>query len=312
MATRIENILARARDTLADPDKDRWSDDRLLRLLDEGQQDIAKHSQILKGLYEFSLVANQYTYELPEDLWLITRASFNSVEIPLLSYDNMDDQANKEVVTDRRSSTRERVRGYSNAYGSYYRSRWELDTSNEVSALIYDNRDMSEIRVYPIPNEDIAQTQYTFSTTNPTPDFVGEELLGVVVELEDYTFTSPYGVLSNLFDPFIQAEIFDSPYGVVTGMAESEAIINIWYVRLPKVISELTDELEIHHMFDTALKHYVVGHALRDDIQEQYRQMGAESLQLYERELELAKKTNKTDGTRAASTYRTGYRSAFE
>ena len=39
---RIEEILVRVRDTLSDPNKERWSDERLLRLMDEAQKDVAK------------------------------------------------------------------------------------------------------------------------------------------------------------------------------------------------------------------------------------------------------------------------------
>ena len=44
--SRIDDILLRARDTLADPDSRRYTNDRLLRLLSDAQKDIGTSSVI--------------------------------------------------------------------------------------------------------------------------------------------------------------------------------------------------------------------------------------------------------------------------
>lgn len=314
MATRIETILLRARDTLADPNQQRWSDDRLLRLVDEGQRDIAKHTKILKGQYEFVLQIDVSNYTLPDNVWLITRATFNSSEIPLYSYDRMDEQVKKEALSDYRGEGRERNRGYNTIdFDLPFSGRWELDTGAEVTALIFDNRNVNDIRVYPIPNDSIAQNNYTF--TSDDSDFAGGEYFGVVTALSgdpEYTFDSAFGVLTGLFDPQIETETFSPVFGVTSNILDSSQSMNIFYIRTPAVISTIEDELEIPTMFDVAIKHYVVANAFRDDLDVQYRDMGAESFKLYNRELALIQETNRTDGTRNATVSTTTYRGGFE
>lgn len=313
MATRIENILLRARDTLADPNSERWSDDRLLRILDEGQKDLCRQTKILKGQHEFVLEIGEHTYTLPDNLWLITRASFGSEEIQLLSYDNMDERVKKERLSRGYQDSRERGQGYSSAIDYIGQNRWELDESDQIAALIYDNRNLNEIRVYPIPNENIAENSYPFENAGDV-EFAGDEYFGVVTDLTgvpDYTFDSPYGVVTELFDPSIKIEQIDT-FGVVTDIVDSTGSINIWYIRIPNDVTDVADDLEIPTMFDMALKHYVVSQAFRDDLDVQYREMAAESFTLYQRELDVAQETNRKDGVRNATARSTTYRGAFE
>lgn len=312
VSTRIVSILTRARDTLADPNKARWSDERLLRLLDEAQQDIAKQSKLLKGTYNLSLSVGVSTYSLPEDLWLIIRATFEDYEIPLKSYDAMDEQAKKAVLSRVGSSGIERTRGYGTNLGdSYRRTNWEVTEGSSIEALIFDNRNMQEIRVYPIPDSSIAESEYTFENAGVV-EFAGDELLGVATSIDEYTQDSVFGVITSLYEPAITTEIFDSVFGVVTGASESAVVVRIQYIRMPTVLTTLASVLEIPSMFDVALKHYIVGHALRDDLDVQYRDMASESFALYERELEIARSTNRSDGTRSAVNHKTTYRGGFE
>jgi len=311
MATRIENILLRARDTLADPEAERWSDDRLLRILDEGQKDLAKQTQILKGRHEFIVEIGVDTYTLPENLWLIQRASFDSTEIPLYSYDNMDERAKKQRLSRGTYDSRERGRSVNIDYIG--EQRWELDEGDQVAALIFDNRNLDQIRVYPIPNEGIAENNYPFENAG-TIEFAGDEYFGVVTGLTgepDYTFDSVFGEVTQLFDPSIQSEQIDD-FGFVTDIVDSTGAVNIWYTRIPDTLTDVLDELEMPSMFDTALKHYVVAHAFRDDLDVQYRDMAAESMQLYNRELDVAKNTNSTNGTSNANNFRSTYSGAFD
>jgi hypothetical protein len=309
MATRIESILTRARDTLADPTAERWSDARLLRLLDEGQKDLAKQTKILKGQFNIVVQIGVFEYTLPDNLWLITRATFTDYSIPLISYDQMDEDARKDRSYDQYSGSQ------SISYSSFMTDRvtsstWQLDEGSSIAALIYDNRNLNSIRMYPVPNAGIADANYNFINAN-TVEFAGDEMLGIVTDITDYTFDTPYGLLTSLYDPTVFSESSDI-YGVTTSIEEANKSVVIWYIRIPDEITTVTDTLETPLMFDVALKHYVIGNAFRDDLDVQYRDMGAESLRLYSRELEVAQNTNQTDGTRSATTFRSTYRGAFD
>ena len=277
MTTRVADIITRARDTLADPKKERWSDDRLLRLLDEAQKDFARQTSLLKGYANIPLIPFTATYSLPEDCWRITRAHFAERHLRLVSHEAMDE----------------------------FDRDWYTRQGSTIEALVFDQRNDSVIRCYPIPDDSSVAYNYTFEQSD-TPEYAGAGRFGVVTELGDYTFDSVFGVTTNLFDLEITAESFDSPYGVLTDAGESVGNIAIFYIRDPARIKYITDELEISSRWDIALKHYVVGHAFLDDLDTQYQQRGSTSLTLYDRELNLAQRTSRSDST-AMQQYETNY-----
>jgi len=317
MPTRIEKILLRARDTLADPDKERWSDVRLLRLLSEGQEDVAIHSELLKTSVAIPLVVGQAEYDLPSNCFIILRASTEAHEIPLESYTTMDENARRQIYGDNTLDSWERDRGF--IPRSDFDNRqitWEDTTGSEIEAVIYDNRDPSKIRFFPIPDDTIAASEYTFENAGPVV-FVGDELYGVVTNIEtpdlpDYTFDSPFGVATSFFDPAIDTEVIDSPFGVVTAVNETEGFVTLWYIKNAAEITDLlTSELEIPTMYDKALKYYIITHAFDDDNDTRNEAKSQKAANLYLRELELAKRHSRKDGVKTPH-HRTHYRNAFE
>lgn len=355
MSTRIADILTRARDSLADPKKERWSDDRLLRLLDEGQKDFARQCKLLKTTSLQLVMPNQAEFTLPSDCWLITRVQYADKAITLMSHEALD-------IED---------------------SAWYTKTASAPTSLVFDRRMPETIRMYPIPDDSATEASYSFSNAGyldqvmytgdvfgiliSTEDqlgtiidehgittgidfvdyivtdvnscngiqlvtdgqfsseygvftdivdnirvvgFHGNAQLGVVVGIDDFTLSSPYGVVTDLYSPDINIENFYSPYGVVTNIAESAGLLQIFYIRDPKPVQYIEDELEIGSRWDTAMKYFIVGHAFRDDLDTQYRTLGNEMLAFYDRELTLAKKSDSTDSTRATQ-FEIRYKGAF-
>ena len=275
MTTRVADIITRARDTLADPKKERWSDDRLLRLLDEAQKDFARQTSLLKGYANIPLIPFTATYSLPEDCWRITRAHYAERHLRLVSHEAMD-----EVDTS-----------------------WYTRQGGSIEALVFDQRNDSVIRCYPIPDTNSIAYSYTFEQSS-APEYAGR--FGVVTEFGDYAFDSVFGITTGLSDPEITTEFFDTTYGVVTDVSESAGNIATLYIRDPGRIKYITDELETSPRWDIALKHYVVGHAFLDDLDTAYQQRGSTSLALYDRELNLAQRTARSDST-AMQQYETSY-----
>lgn len=281
MTTRVADIITRARDTLADPNKERWSDNRLLRLLDEAQKDFARQTSLLKGYANIPIIPFIATYKLPSNCWRLTRAHYAERNLRLASHEAMDN----------------------------FDADWYTRRGSTIETLVFDQRNDSVIRSYPIPDESTILYNYTFEQSG-TPEYSGAGRFGVVTALDDYTFDGPFGVVTGLFDPNITTEYFDSAYGVVTDIGEATGNIAIFYIRDPKPIKYLTDELEISSRWDIALKHYVVGHAFLDDLDTSYQQRGSTSLSLYDRELNMAKRTAQHDST-AAQLYETSYNGGF-
>ena len=310
MATRIETILLRARDTLADPEGERWSDARLIRLLDEGQQDVAKHTKILKGEADIYMAEGQAIYQLPSDVWLLTRAAFNNCLIEFYSHAQLDELVRTHAIESSQTYYER------NSYGTYGNTEisntsycWETETGTSVQALIFDRRNMDEIRVFPIPSEGMAANSYLFETDDP--EFDGAELLGVTTDVTGYSFNSVFGVVSDLYDPQIEVENFLDVYGVLTAVNESEGVVHLWYIRMPTAVTTVDDDLEIPTMFDTALKHYVVSNAFDDDYDTRFAEKAQKAAALYEREVGIIQETQSKDGVRSSQVNTTDYRGAF-
>ena len=292
--TRIEKIIASARLTLADKHKERWTDEDLLDILSEGHRDFCIHTSILTGRYNLFLEVGEQYYTLPDDVWLLTRVTYGERSLPLVSHSELDDVTLARFNID---------------YGlSIAADDWEAATGSPC-AILYDRRNINELKVFPIPDTSILDTEYEFDLNDPA-DFYGDGLFGVVTEIDNYTFGSAFGTVSNIFDPAIQEEKFDSDFGVVTNISENSVPVACYYIKVPDHLTSLTDSLLSPPAFDTALKYYLIGHAFMNDLNQEYQAKGAQQLGFYDRELQKAKQSAKRDNTRA-SQYTTPYRGAF-
>lgn len=334
--SRIEAILKKARYSLADPAKERYSDERLLSALSEGQRDIARQTRLLKDEVDIVLELAAPIYRLPEDLWLITRATFNDEVIPLLSYDRMDDND----------------LGWYNRFG------------NKVEALVYDKRNMLDIRVYPRPDPTHISTEYAFKADNPLEvdpnnltlaqlavihaaiaqlqvldsgnplDLVAlydqagtilnitpagpdqDAIFGVVTSVDGVTAEPLFGVLTDIgldtdYKSWPGGVKFSSPFGVVTAIENSTGVLHINYIKDPADLATMSDELLVSPIFDAALKYYVIGQAYSDDLDSQYQAKAGDAMSMYKRELDtVGYPTDFTDGTRATQ-YTPNYSGPF-
>jgi hypothetical protein len=333
---RIESILQKARYSLADPSKERYSDERLLDAISEGQRDIARQTRLLKDEIDVVLNLAQPIYSLPSDLWLITRASFDNEPIPLMSYDRMDAED----------------------------CSWYTRFGNKVEALVYDKRNMHEIRVYPRPDSTYTIETYSIvpdnplvldpngltaeqlqtihdliaqlgilDTQNPLPlsliysaagsiidvqpsDNNTSPVFGVVTSVDGITPQSMLGVLTGMslesdYKSWPGEVEFTSPFGVVTDMSVTMGLLHINYIKDPAPIRLVTDELLVSPIFDTALKYYVLAQAFSDDLDSQYQAKAGDAMAMYQRELQtVGYPTDETDGTRATQ-YTPNYTGPF-
>lgn len=270
MTTRINTIIKKARYALADPDSVRYSDARLLSLLDSAQKDIARQTRLLKDTMSIPLAIGQADYTMPADTWLITRATFDNELIPLVSHDKLDSS----------------------------NPRWSTDAGPKVEAIVYDRRNVTSIKVYPIPNKDYVTNSYTVSPVEGVTVSVGEEpavpIFGVLTAL-GYT---------SLFSP--------SVYGVVTDINTVTGILRINYIKDAPDLLAANSELVLSSLFDTALEYFVTGRAFMDDLDTQYQNKGVAVMTMYQRELDtVGAPTKETDGTQSTQ-YSPNYISVFD
>ena len=218
----VQDILTRVRDTLADPSGSRWSDDRLIRLIDEAQKNICRRAKVLR--YSKNIVVNpdQSTYTLPSNNQTLSRVLYNNEPLEVISHEQMD---------------------FKNG------STWETNTGTPKYAIT-NKMERGLVKLSPIP------------------DFVEN-------------------------DPFDYAEA---------------NILGIYYIKIPDTLDSVDDELEIEELYNTLVKHYVVGYALRDDMDTQNRAFGNEELGLYEAELVQVTKEVAKDFVSNNTVYETSYR----
>jgi len=159
--TRLEEIISRARDTLSDPNAERWTDARLLRLADDAQKSLVLHANYLKVKVTVPLLADAAEYTLDSIVHKPTRIlNENSDPLPLLSHEEADKQLGP---------------------------LWELAVGAPVQAIIYDKLNSNIFKVYPIPpTEDPA-------TITPTTPVYGVTTSG---DVQANTISSPYGVVT--------------------------------------------------------------------------------------------------------------------
>ena len=267
MATRIEHVFNLVRDTLNDHQKKRWSDETLLRNLNMAIQDISKQTHIFKN-HVFLILRNGIgTYALPDGTLRVSHMTYNKREIPLhssrwLSHNRSLDWRTEGVV---------------------------LPEDGALQCGVFDEIKRKEIAVYPKPFGDLI-TEYESEPTE----------YGLIGGITDYSQSSYYGVVTEFIDLDIAEEIQTSYFGVATLIVEGEAV-TVYYTECPELPTDINGDLPLDEVFDPALKFYVAGMALRNDLDMENRKVAAEEFTLYERELVVLMDLASTDSVSASS-----------
>jgi len=132
-----KDILEAARFNLSDTDKQRWTDKRLLILLNNALTDITKNTILLtKKLYVgiYNLVAD---YDLSSQIFKIDRIEYLNTPLLKYTYDQMDA---KNI-------------------------NWQTDTGTKPTAFVYDKQNQGQFRLYPIIDSIEANPHITFSSS---------------------------------------------------------------------------------------------------------------------------------------------------
>ncbi len=129
MAQRELDIIAKARTILNDvAEPYRWSTQRLMELLDDGQKDLCEAAPLIVSRATINTIPGQNTYRLPGRSIKLLRASTRLGSLELTSYDAIE-----EFDTD-----------------------WEDTYGSTLLKVITNALDQQEIRPYPLTAETIA------------------------------------------------------------------------------------------------------------------------------------------------------------
>lgn len=179
----------------------------------------------------------------------------------------------------------------SQSYMDKLNPEWELETTTtiDIKYIIYDKVATHTLKVWPIP---VTETEITHLI---------DPIYGITVDINGYSLTDLYGVITQL-------EVEKSEF-INSGLPINSLVL--YYIKAPSTILTIEDSLEIPEIYDTALKFYITGHALRDDMDAQNRQMGLEELNFYTRELLEATKDSMKDSVDNIESLKVNYRGAF-
>jgi len=118
-----KEVLKNARYTLSDTAKQRWTDERLLAILNDGLLDIAMRTTIFVENVIVVLTNTVVEIDLSEIATKIVRVEYLDEPVPFMSIDEM--------------------------YAKFG-SRWQTEEGDKLKALVYDKQPRGVVRTYPI------------------------------------------------------------------------------------------------------------------------------------------------------------------
>jgi len=141
-------------------------------------------------------------------------------------------------------------------------AEWRTRQGGDITHIIYDKKNPLYFRVYPIPTTSkIVEIGSTFNTTEDSID-----------------------------DAATICEVIASPGSFDITAEKTPIKIQMYFFHVPPPIVTVVDtNLLLPQEFDIALKHYVVGMTLRNDLDSQNRSFGIEELKLFDSQYMEAK-----------------------
>lgn len=253
--SRISDIFLLARDTLGDSSQQRYTDPLLLRNLRLAIKDIAIQTNLFKMIITIPLKNGRSTYIMPKGILSLSHVTYDREPLPLRSSGWMT--ANREID---------------------WRTKSVLLPAGKLEFAIFDEVKRREISTYPRAFGDF---KVAYVSEPNEYGLVG----GLTVPAGPYTQSSYYGVIGELIDSDMSDDIQTSYYGVVTAIEEDE-VLTIYYSRCPPLPDTVDDDFELDECFDAAVKFYICGIALRNDVDSQNRKFGEEEFGLYQRDVD--------------------------
>jgi len=236
--------------------------------MNEAIADVATQAKLFKDSMVIPLVCGQEIYNLPDNILELSHCTYNWLPLPL------------------------RTSGYMNHHRE---PDWRYTITNQdITMAVFDEFKRRQIRVYPRPFGDYTANLAEF-----------DSYYGVTTAISGYEVTPAYGVVSTLCDPEVNSESLNSLYGVLVNLATVKGFV-IYYTYCPDKVTGIEQDVPIDECFDTALKHYVISLALRNDLDVTNRSLANEEMVFYDRALDVVKELASTDSV-SARDFETAY-----
>lgn len=313
------SLIEKARRRLGDIKSNRWTDQRLLDIVNEGQADICRNTGIYRKEAYVELANYETRYILPDDCLKIKRLEFRGVPIPVVSREDIDNGKSPSglFLTIKDSISMGLIDIYpaitTLTHASLTLQGEVADDTFSFNSLFGVVTDMDD--PYILDSVYGAITDVSHAVDPTLPETVWGELTRSPAHPPVVTTFSPdvYGVTTDIeftfsTDPKLFGFISDSDvykvvgkYGLITSIAPIENTLRVFYEAVPVDLFNFTTELVISNMWEKAMMHYLVGTALQDDNDSNNIQRGELELSKYEAVIAKAKESSSKDFSGGAS-----------
>ena len=320
------DIISQARERLGDKNEQRWSNDRMLAIVSQGQTDICIETGYLRKQTRLPLSTTSTSYPLPVDCDTVKRIEYKG---DLLPFHTRSDQDISRVNT--------------KSDFTAYKSNLNVDrveiqpTLPELTLHIkYVKGDTSDDTITVTPLFGVVTSSDNASA------IIGSDFGAITYitnDLDDNAISDGYGEIAGNENDLIEIDAPDGNFGVTTGVEFSSAknkygfitsvkghevsgrfgiigsiaaeddTVKVYYIAAPRKLKFINATLVLPSMWEGLLLHYVVGTALQDDNDANNIQRGELELNKYNTKLNKLKAKSSNDYSASASDkYETNYR----
>lgn len=271
----VRSLIKEVRHKVGDIPKTKFTDDRILSLINEGLDDLARKVDINKGELNLPVVPYQRVLTIPDkDFIKLLRVRYNETALDIVTFDKMDEINN-----------------------------WESKVGSKLQAIVYNLSNPRHLTLYPLLDETLNGVHSKLNNAD-----------GTLVDIPGVTRVGIDGIITDVeLDDFIDLGYVPQglrPDGTTTSIEDGYHSLNIKYVkRLPRV-TEATEEIDLDEMFKSTLAYYVAGMLLLDDMRGENIQKGLLFVDKYKTELLNVEALSK-NGYQEVEDYSVNYRTGF-
>ena len=271
-----QDLITSIRYKVGDTKSTKWDNDRIIDLLNEGLEDIAKKASIKKVDISLPILPYQRELVIPnDDVIDIISVKILGSEVQLITFDELIN------IPD-----------------------WYNTTGEKIRYIAFTKQNIKHLTLYPLLTEASTNYENLLESSGLVIDIPGvdrDSLYGIITSLD---------VAQNIITPENIWEQQDLSGGLTT-VSDNFVIATIRYKAIPNKVLSVTDTIDLDTSYKQALIYYVSGMLLLDDNRAESVAKGTQFINKYEVETkELRDRT--VNSNQAFTGLNTDYRTGFE
>lgn len=273
----VQAFINKVRPKVGDKDSKKFTDVRIIELINEGLEDLAKKANVNKKQMAIPVLPYTRTLVIPDDNFIkLQRIRCGNKDLEKYTHDDMDKRY----------------------------SKWEEKIGSKLEAIVYDLKNPKSITLFPLLNE----TSANYEALNTSDS--------ILIDIPGVPSDSVYGVITSMDveDMVVPENIYDenelAGYEPILNLSDTFITLDINYYAFSDTVLTVDDELDLDSSYHTTLLYYVAGTLLLDDNRTESINRGQVFLQKYSMELkvDIGRTSNSYQGVDYPETpYRTGF-----